>query len=74
MGLKMIALDSGQTVDELNEFKRGNNDGLREESADPDAGKESWVGAIRTADFLGAWRAEMRLQDDPDPVQIQNGH
>ena len=37
----MIALDSRQTVDELNEFKRGNNDGLREESADPDAGKES---------------------------------
>ena len=44
MDLKTIAPDSMPMVAELKEFNRGYNDGLRGESADPDAGKEYWAG------------------------------
>ena len=36
-------------------------------------GEEYWTGTSRTADFLAVGQARMRLLDNPDVVQIQNG-
>ena len=42
---------------EHKEFNRGTNDGLREESATTDTGKEYWTGSVATVDFWAAVRA-----------------
>ena len=70
MDLKTIVLDSRPSVAERQRFNLGCNDGQRVESAARDAGEESWAGAVLTVDFLAAGRAEMRLLDNPGPVQI----
>ena len=73
MDLKTIALDSRPAVAERKEYDRGNNDGQRGESADLDAGKEYWAGAVGTADSLAAGRIGVRHSDNPDLVQVQMG-
>ncbi len=57
MDLKTIALDPRPAVAEHKEFNLGTNDGLREESATTDTGKEYWTGTVATVDFLAAGRA-----------------
>ena len=73
MDLKTIAIDLRPAVAELKESNLGYNDGLRGESADPDADKEYWAGAVRTSDFLAAGRIEVRHFNNTDIVEIQNG-
>ena len=73
MDLKTIAQYSNLVAAELEEFDQGYNDGFRGESADPDAGKEYWVGAVGTADSLAAGWIGVRHLDNPDLVQVQMG-
>ena len=61
MDLKTIALDARPAVAKRKEFNRGTNDGLREESAATDTGKEYWTGTGATADSLATGRAGMEL-------------
>ena len=64
MDLKTIALDARPAVAKRKEFNRGTNDGLREESAATDTGKEYWTGTDATADSLATGRAGMELLEN----------
>ena len=55
MDLKTIALDPRPAVAEHKEFNLGTNDGLREESATTDTGKEYWTGYRCDGGFFGCW-------------------
>ena len=73
MDLKTIALDSVPAVAELKEFNRGTNDGMCEESAATDTGKEYWTGTDATADSLAAGAGRNEASGEPVIVRIQNG-
>ena len=73
MDLKTIALDSVPAVAELKEFNRGTNDGLCEESAATDTGKEYWTGTGATADSLATGRMGMELLENRSLSEFKMG-